>query len=97
MAAGRVRSAHLSDAAVCPARSWSLLTLCLHASARRKNVSVAYLISPTAATGANFAMFLATMGPDALAAQPSAGVERCAAQPFFLHVYIDRVYIDGAN
>ncbi|KAK9840600.1 hypothetical protein WJX81_003826 [Elliptochloris bilobata] len=40
------------------------------------NVSVAYLISPTAATGANFAMFLATMGPDALAAAPPTGVER---------------------
>ena len=80
MAARRVRSAHLFEVAVCSACSSSLLTLCLYASSRRTNVSVAYLISPTAATGANFAMFLATMGPDALAAQPSTGVERCAAR-----------------
>ncbi|BDA47841.1 (S)-ureidoglycine aminohydrolase [Coccomyxa sp. Obi] len=40
------------------------------------NATTAHLISPTAATGANFVMFLAKLGPEGSAGPPPKGIER---------------------
>ncbi len=42
----------------------------------RVNATTAHLISPTAATGANFVMFLAKLGPEGSAGPPPKGIER---------------------
>ncbi len=47
------------------------------AAARRTKALTAHLISPTAATGANFVMLLAKLGKGGSAGQPPKGVERC--------------------